>query len=64
MSGEDHVFYAADPVTGNALATIKSLRKATPDEWEVRQYNPDRDFTLPRASWSICHRVVGRYNRR
>lgn len=64
MSGEDHVFYATDPVSGNALATIKTLRKSTAENWEVQQFNPHREFALPRASWSICHRVVGRYNRR
>ncbi len=64
MPGEDHVFYAADPMTGNALATIKTLRRATTGEWEVKQYNPNRDFALPRDAWTICHRVVGRYNRR
>ena len=63
-SGEDHIFYAQDPRSGNALATIKTLRRQRSEAWEVSQYNPTKDFDLPRPAWSICHRVVGKYNRR
>lgn len=64
MAGEEHIFYAQDPMSGNALATIKTLRRSRPDAWEVEQFNPAREFELPRTAWSICHRVVGKYNRR
>ncbi len=64
MSGEEHIFYAQDPLSGNALATIKTLKRARQDAWEVEQFNPSRTFELPRTAWSICHRVVGKYNRR
>lgn len=59
------IFYTE--VDGEARATIKRLRRATPESWLVRQWNPPegqkQDFTLNRKQWAICHRVLGKYYR-
>lgn len=59
------VFY--QEADGEARATIKRLRRHTPDAWFLRQWNPPdgqkHDFTLSRRDWRLAHRVVGRYSR-
>ncbi len=49
VGGEVYVFYAEKE--GEARASIKLLRRASPSEWLVSQHNPARDFSLPRAEW-------------
>jgi phage repressor protein C with HTH and peptisase S24 domain len=66
VSGEVYIFYAERH--GEARATIKKLRRATPENWLVTQHNPpegkSKDFTLPRREWTIAHRVTGKFTRR
>lgn len=66
VGGEVYVFYSEND--GEARATIKHLRRATPDKWLVSQHNPPpnmpKDFTLSRAEWRVAHRVLGKYARR
>lgn len=66
VSGEVHVFYAERE--GSARATIKLLRRAKEEKWQVRQHNPPtdmpHDFELSRREWQWAHRVVGKYSRR
>lgn len=61
IGGESYVFYSE--MDGEARATVKNLRRATPDNWMVRQWNPAKDFSLKRKEWAICHRVLGKYSR-
>lgn len=42
---------------------VKRLVKATPDLWEVVQFNPAKTFTLRRSEWPGCHVIVGKYAR-
>lgn len=60
-----YIFYTE--LHGEARATIKKLRKYTPELWHVTQWNPPAggkaDFTLSRREWSIAHRVRGKYSR-
>lgn len=60
------IFYAER--AGEARATIKRLVRFTEKVWFVRQFNPPKsepaEFTLSRAEWRKCHRVVGRYTAR
>jgi transcriptional regulator with XRE-family HTH domain len=58
VSNKPYIFYADK--AGEPRATIKRLRRATPDTWYVTQHNPKHDFTLSRGLWTIAHRVVGR----
>lgn len=65
IAGEAYVFYAEQH--GEARATIKHLRRPTPEHWLVSQWNPPpdgrQDFQLSRKEWTICHRVLGKYSR-
>lgn len=58
VADKPYIFYAEK--AGEPRATIKRLRRATGDTWHVKQFNPERDFTLSRGLWTIAHRVVGR----
>lgn len=49
---------------GTPHALIKQLIGWTDADWRVRQYNPARDFDLPRADWTEIQTIVGRYNAR
>lgn len=64
--GEVHIFYAERE--GAARASIKELRRATPDNWLVTQHNPpegkSKDFSMARREWRWVHRVLGKYSRR
>ncbi|WP_439618339.1 S24 family peptidase [Shinella sp.] len=59
----DVVLYHVSP-TSEAEAIIKRLVSFNDREWHLKQYNPATDFTESRADWTICHRVVGKYNAR
>lgn len=52
VSGEEH---------GEFRATVKEYRSSDKDDWLVRQYNPPKDFSLPKKDWSRALRIVGRY---
>lgn len=58
IADKPYIFYAEN--AGEPRATIKRLRRAAPDTWHVKQFNPQREFTLSRKLWTIAHRVVGR----
>ena len=57
------IFISGDDESGEFKATIKNLVRWTQEEWLVEQYNPQLEFTLPRAVWSKAVRVVGSYKR-
>ena len=52
---------------GGRLATIKHLRRATPEDWLLSQWNPAEgervEFSLPRTDWTLAHRVIGKHSR-
>ena len=52
------------PPAGEAEAIIKRLVSFNDRDWHLKQYNPAQEFTESRVEWSICHRVVGKYNAR
>lgn len=66
VADEVYVFYSE--ADGEARATIKHLRRATPDKWYVTQHNPPdsapKDFVLSRKEWQRAHRVLGRFRPR
>jgi hypothetical protein len=55
---ERHVLFRKQERGGEIL--IRLLISETDDEWNVRQYNPERTSSLPKAEWPICHRIVGK----
>jgi phage repressor protein C with HTH and peptisase S24 domain len=52
------------PPANEAEAIIKRLVSFNDREWTLKQYNPADEFVESRADWTICHRVVGKYNAR
>ena len=50
-AGTDCVFIQED-ANGTMLALVKRLLKTTTDHWHVRQYNPPKDFNLPKKKWA------------
>lgn len=42
---------------------LKRLLRITSENWEVRQFNPPRDFDLDRGEWQKVQLVVGKYSR-
>lgn len=64
MRGAEAIIYRIDEDGGEARASIKEMVRWTDGEWVVQQWNPAKEFKLPRAQWPKCHRVVGRLLRR
>lgn len=48
--GKDHVFIHDDG-RGSMLALVKRLLRSSSDVWRVRQFNPNKDFDLPKSKW-------------
>jgi phage repressor protein C with HTH and peptisase S24 domain len=46
---------------GSDYAVVKELVRFTDDTWHVKQYNPEKTFTLSRKEWQDCHVTVGSY---
>jgi transcriptional regulator with XRE-family HTH domain len=49
--GKDHVFLQQQP-DGTMLALVKRLLRSTTTAWKVRQFNPPKDFDLPKSKWA------------
>ena len=62
--GGDDVLVIKRKLDGETDALIKRLVRRTEDAWQVKQYNPAREFELPRATWPIAYVIVGKYARR
>lgn len=45
-------------------AVVRTFQRETATHWIVSQHNPDKTHRLPKSEWPVCHRAVGRYNRR
>ncbi len=52
------------PPHDEAECIVKRLVGFNDRDWKLEQYNPYKEFPEPRASWPICHRVVGKYSSR
>jgi transcriptional regulator with XRE-family HTH domain len=50
-AGKDHVFLQTQE-DGTILALVKRLLRTGSTSWRVRQFNPPKDFDLPKAKWS------------
>lgn len=49
--GRDCVFIQ-EGADGQMLALVKRLLRSTADHWRVRQFNPPKDFDLPKKKWT------------
>jgi hypothetical protein len=61
--GADVILSRREP-DGTPHVLIKQLVGWTDTEWRVRQYNPAKEFELPRDEWAEIQTIVGRYNAR
>ena len=50
-AGKDHVFLQTQE-DGTILALVKRLLRVGATAWRVRQFNPPKDFELPKAKWA------------
>lgn len=60
--GEDCVFLR-EGNDGTRYALVKRLVRRNANSWTVKQFNPDRTFSLPHKDWPKAHLVIGKYNR-
>jgi transcriptional regulator with XRE-family HTH domain len=61
--GSDVILSRQEP-NGDRHVLVKRLIGWTDEHWRVRQYNPAREFDLPRAVWTEIQTIVGKYNAR
>lgn len=54
--GKDHVFLQTQE-DGTILALVKRLLRIGSTAWKVRQFNPPKDYDLPKSKWSKAHVV-------
>lgn len=52
------------PPTANAECIIKQLNGWDDKQWHLEQFRPASEFKVDRIDWPVCHRVLGRHNRR
>lgn len=52
------------PPTANAECIIKQLNGWDDRQWHLEQFRPPLEFKVDKVDWPICHRVLGRHNRR
>jgi phage repressor protein C with HTH and peptisase S24 domain len=61
---DDDVLLLSEQSDGAFAALVKRLVRWDSNSWTVRQYNPMKEYELPRATWQRAHAVLGRFNRR
>lgn len=61
-TGRNAIFIKRD-ADGASYVLLKRLEGITDSEWRVRQYNPDRKFSLKRSEWQQCFMVLAKYDR-
>ncbi|WP_187272435.1 helix-turn-helix domain-containing protein [Methylobacterium sp. WL9] len=52
------VFYGADD--DEPKASVKRYLSHTEVDWTVRQFSPDKTFTMAREQWPLRHRIVSK----
>ncbi len=60
--GEDCVFLR-EANDGTRYALVKRLVRRNANSWTVKQFNPERTYSLPHKEWQKAHLVIGKYNR-
>ena len=59
----DDCLLIQEAADGARYALIKRLVRYNATSWTVKQWNPDKTFTLPRKQWQRALLVIGKYNR-
>ena len=60
----NHIFYHEPPHSAEVEAIVKQLDNWNDREWTLTQWNPAKTWKESRQIWQVCHRVVGKYDRR
>lgn len=60
----NHIFYHQAPHGGPVEAIVKQLDAWNDRDWTLTQWNPHTTWKESRQIWPICHRMVGKYDRR
>jgi len=60
----NHIFYHEPPNSSEVEAIVKQLDNWNDRDWTLTQWNPHRTWKESRQVWRVCHRVVGKYDRR
>lgn len=61
--GVDVILQSETLETGERYAMVKRLVRPGHNEWRLKQFNPAKEFTVPRAAYPECHVIVGKYSR-
>ena len=64
VSREADVLLLSEMADGAHAGLVKRLVRWDESNWTVRQYNPQKEYDLPRSEWQRAHVVLGRFNRR
>ena len=59
----DDCLLIQEAADGSRYALIKRLVRFNSTSWTVKQWNPDKTFSLPRKEWQRALLVIGKYNR-
>ena len=59
----DDCLLIQEAADGARYALIKRLVRFNSTSWTVKQWNPDKTFSLPRKDWQRALLVIGKYNR-
>lgn len=62
--GGDDVLLCRHEPDGRMHSLVKRLLRASEGRWRVRQYNPPKEFDLPKTEWQRALLIVGKYHRR
>lgn len=60
----NHIFYHEPPHSSDVEAMVKQLDSWNDRDWTLTQWNPKNTWKESRQVWRVCHRVVGKYDRR
>jgi len=55
------VFREGSP--GSGTAVVRRLILSEKEYWRLQSWSPSREIELPKASWPLCHRIIGKLSR-
>lgn len=58
LSGISCVFYGS--FQDDLRASVKRFISSTDEDWKVKQFAPEKEFTMSRAEWPARHRIVSK----
>lgn len=62
-SESDDCLLIKETEEGERYALVKRLVRFNATSWTLKQFNPEKTFSLPRREWQRALLVIGKYNR-